>query len=188
MFDEIFQNELFQNEIFQNITIDPVTILDNILYSTPFIILQITSIIITIFFVYVWIKLLRSTGIMKMKFGQLRESIHETAIPKSKIIARWKKIQEKLESSNESDWKLAIIEADAMLDDIVKSLGYRGDTMGERMRQIKPDQFAYLDDAWRAHKVRNFIAHDSDYVVRHETAKRTLDIYRKVFNQFSILD
>jgi hypothetical protein len=90
-------------------------------------------------------------------------------------------------SENPNDWKLAIIEADIILDDTLKQKGYAGTTLGERLKSISPNQLASLQDAWEAHKVRNRIAHEgSDFVLTKRIAQETITQYRRVFDEFGI--
>lgn len=91
-------------------------------------------------------------------------------------------------SENPSDWKLAIIEADIILDEILKSGGYAGDSLGERLRGISSGQLRSLDDAWQAHKVRNQIAHGgADFVLTRRLAEDTIKQYRTVFHEFGVM-
>lgn len=92
-----------------------------------------------------------------------------------------------IDSDNPNDWKLAIIEADIILDEILKQRGYPGASLGERLKNIAPSSLASLNDAWEAHKVRNRIAHDgADFVLTQRLAEDTISRYRKVFNEFGI--
>ena len=92
-----------------------------------------------------------------------------------------------IDSSNPNDWKLAIIEADIVLDDVLKQRGYAGNSLGERLRSIAPSQLATLDDAWEAHKIRNQIAHGgADFVLTQRLAEETINRYRRVFGEFGI--
>ncbi len=92
------------------------------------------------------------------------------------------------QSESPNDWKLAIIEADIILDDTLKQKGYAGNSLGERLKSISPNQLESLDDAWEAHKVRNRIAHDgSDFVLTQRLAQETIARYRRVFTEFGIL-
>jgi hypothetical protein len=92
-----------------------------------------------------------------------------------------------IDSDNPNDWKLAIIEADIILDDLLKQRGYVGNSLGERLKSISPTQLASLNDAWEAHKVRNRIAHDgADFVLTQRLAEETISRYRKVFNEFEV--
>jgi preprotein translocase subunit SecG len=88
-----------------------------------------------------------------------------------------------IESENPNDWKLAIIEADIMLDDLLKQRGFAGASLGERLKSISPTQIGSLSEAWEAHKVRNRIAHDgADFVLTKRMAEDTIARYRRVFN------
>jgi len=90
-------------------------------------------------------------------------------------------------SSNPNDWKLAIIEADIILDDTLKQKGYAGNSLGERLKSISPTQLASLQDAWDAHKVRNRIAHEgSDFILTQRIAQETVTKYQRVFTEFGI--
>jgi hypothetical protein len=100
---------------------------------------------------------------------------------------RMKDIFIHLDSLNPNDWKLAIIEADIILDDILKQHGYVGNSLGERLKSISPQQFGSLQDAWEAHKVRNRIAHDgADFVLTKRLAEETINRYRRVFAEFGV--
>lgn len=92
-----------------------------------------------------------------------------------------------IDSQNPNDWKLAIIEADIILDDLLKQRGYAGNSLGERLKSISPTQLSSLSDAWEAHKVRNRIAHEgADFVLTQRIAEETVSRYRKVFNEFGL--
>lgn len=90
-------------------------------------------------------------------------------------------------SSQPNDWKLAIIEADIILDDILKQKGYAGNSLGERLKSISPNQLESLQDAWEAHKVRNRIAHEgSDFILTQRMAQETVTRYQRVFSEFGV--
>ncbi len=98
---------------------------------------------------------------------------------------RWNKILDHINSMNQNDWKQAIIDADIILDDLLNKLGYRGESLGEKLKRVNKGDFKSLDEAWEAHKVRNNIAHDgSDFSLNQIEAKRVIDLYRKVFEEF----
>lgn len=97
--------------------------------------------------------------------------------------SRWDRVVELFSSTSPSDWRVAVIEADAMLDSLVTSLGYTGDTLGEKMKNIDRGHFPTLDAAWEAHNVRNKIAHDGiDYQLSEVEKNRVYKLYEKVFS------
>ncbi len=94
----------------------------------------------------------------------------------------WKKIKKRLERKWESESKLAIIESDRILDNLLKQMGYRGETLGERLKQLKPDLLPNIEEVWVAHKIRNDIIHDPNYRLPHQEAERAVEIYEKAFD------
>jgi hypothetical protein len=101
---------------------------------------------------------------------------------------RWERIITHVNSANASDWRLAIIEADIMLDELLKAQGHHGDTLGERLRSVEKSEMLSLDNAWQAHRTRNEIAHaGSDFALSERDAKRAIAQYESVFKEFKIV-
>lgn len=101
---------------------------------------------------------------------------------------RWERVEKYMQSSNPSDWKIALLEADNMLDEIVERMGYKGATLGERMKTIEASDFPYLDETWQAHKLRNAIAHKgTDYPLTKSEADQAINTYHRVFKEFGYL-
>lgn len=98
---------------------------------------------------------------------------------------RWKNIQTLIHSHNLNDWRQAIIEADIMLDEMLDKMGYHGDSIGDKLKQIEPSDFLTLNQAWEAHKVRNQIAHKGgNYILSKDEAERVISLYTQVFKEF----
>jgi hypothetical protein len=92
-----------------------------------------------------------------------------------------------ISSPNPNDWKLAIIEADIILDEALKQYGYAGNSLGERLKSISTTQLGTLNEAWEAHKVRNRIAHEgADFILTRRIADETINRYRRVFNELGV--
>lgn len=91
-------------------------------------------------------------------------------------------------SDNPNDWKLAIIEADIILDDALKQKGFPGISLGDRLKNVAPQQLNTLQDAWEAHKIRNRIAHDgADFVLTKRITQETINRYQRVFSELGVL-
>ena len=102
--------------------------------------------------------------------------------------ARWQFIQDKLSSSNESDWRMAIIEADSILEEIVGTMNLPGASLGDKLKAVEKSDFVNLDDAWEAHKARNRIAHEGNALPLSEReARRIIGLYERVFKEFDYL-
>lgn len=95
---------------------------------------------------------------------------------------RWTTVEKLFISSNEADWRLAIIEADAMLEDLLIHMGFEGESVSERLKQAQPQSFPMLDYAWQAHRIRNRIAHDGlNYHLTQSDAWRVYKMFEGVF-------
>jgi hypothetical protein len=98
---------------------------------------------------------------------------------------RWQEIEKHMQSPNVSDWRIAILESDIILYDMLDQMGYPGDSIGEKLKQADPSTFNTLQDAWKAHKIRNIIAHEGvNYELSRNEADRTIALYKKVFEEF----
>jgi uncharacterized membrane protein len=116
-----------------------------------------------------------------------REQIYEEHFKSGPKNNRIQDMFEHVSSDSPNDWKLAIIEADIILDEILKEKGYAGVSLGERLKSVSPTQLQSLDDAWQAHKVRNQIAHGgADFILTHKLAQDTIKQYRRVFHEFGV--
>ena len=96
-----------------------------------------------------------------------------------KVVKDWAKIAARLETGLESECKLAVIEADSMLNDILKRMGFGGETLGERLEKLTAATLPNLEQVLEAHKIRNNIVHDPDYRLTLDEAKRVLDVYEQ---------
>jgi hypothetical protein len=101
---------------------------------------------------------------------------------------RWERVLEHLNSTNPNDWKFSILEADIMLSDLLDTLQYRGDTMADKLKAVDKSDFTTIESAWEAHKIRNMVAHTGgDFVLTEREARRVIDLYKDVFNEFKII-
>ncbi len=100
----------------------------------------------------------------------------------------WEGIRTKLLSDNQSDWRLAIIEADIYMDKLLDDRGYHGDTTSDKLKQITPAELASIQIAWEAHKVRNRIAHDgASFTLTQPEARRVLSYFEIVFRDLGAI-
>lgn len=98
---------------------------------------------------------------------------------------RWRKIVTLADSDNQNDWKQAIIDADSILDEMLSAMSYHGNDLGSKLRGATQADFRTLEQAGEAHGVRNRIAHDgSNFALSKHEAKRVINLYRQVFEEF----
>ena len=100
--------------------------------------------------------------------------------------ARWEEVLKHITSTREAEWKFAVIEADKVVDDILKN-AYPGETMGERLLNITKGQLDTLDGLWEAHKIRNRLVHDADYFLRYAEAKKAVLLFERTLRELQAL-
>lgn len=98
---------------------------------------------------------------------------------------RFEQITSRMSSMNESDWRLAIIECDILLNEMLLKMGYHGESIADKLKLVEKSDFQTIDLAWEAHKIRNRIAHSgSEFHLSRSEAERTFELYKKVFEEF----
>ena len=90
----------------------------------------------------------------------------------------WRDIVLRANTGQQEKMRSAIIEADALVDHHLKNIGLEGEHMGDRLKQIRAFQVKSLDNLWKAHRLRNDIAHTPGYKVTARQAERALVAYR----------
>lgn len=133
-----------------------------------------------------------STGIVFSLFGiritrekkrEKRENHFNIATDKlTQVEKRWVDIKSHFQSKNPTDWRMAIIDADTMLESLINSLGYIAPTLGEKLKLINSLNFPSIDAAWRVHKLRNTLAHQgTNYNLSEREAYQAFKTYEQIF-------
>jgi hypothetical protein len=122
----------------------------------------------------------------RVAFSNYARSVETRNIPRTQ--ARWQRILEETGSDNEQQWRLAILEADIMLNELLDTLGYKGETMSDKLKQVERADFHTVDAAWDAHRFRNRIAHEGTAMrLDKHDVDDTIGKYQRVFREFDFL-
>lgn len=172
-------------------------------YTTNELALRIRSFIFEIFFFILSLKYLFVIFYLALAFCiyYLFKKISELRLNEMKLLypevvmeekglvnPHWQRILAHTESLAESDWRLAIIEADIMLSDMLDKLALPGDTIGDKLKAVEKSDFTTIDSAWEAHKIRNQIAHEgASFMLNHRETKRVIGLFETVFKEFRII-
>ncbi len=152
-------------------------------------ILRAASLIFSVFMVWAILvayrKLSEANKKLREPLKPPKEIKYGVEAPATYVNPRWAKVIEHVNSPNASDWRLAIIEADIMLGDMLDKMGYHGATIGDKLKSIEASDFDSLNEAWEAHKVRNAVAHEgSNISINKPEAERVIKLFEKVFKEF----
>ena len=146
------------------------------------------SIIVTFVLLGATIFFMIRTGYIAVRVDRFRDVILKTNLPKKRSIRAWRHVTGHFARGDENSLKVAVIEADNLLDEALRLAGYRGANLGERLKKITSAELPLINEIWEAHKLRNRMAHETNFRLDRATAERALEVYQKVFQDLGILD
>lgn len=148
------------------------------------IIITLSIILIIVFLTISVLLFLKAFRIRKSTAQTIEKGITETP---ENFLERWQGVLKHLESLNESEWRVAIIEADKLIDDILTRKGFEGESVAEKLSSIEKGQMKSIDRLWEAHKARNRIVHKADYKIEQSEARRMISYYEEALVELEVL-
>jgi hypothetical protein len=113
-------------------------------------------------------------------FSKVRNSLSKSkktlSVNPQKIAKRWLKIEKRIKTGVEANYKLAILEADDVFSDVLKNFGYEAEIRIANMEEIKG-----------LRKIKNNIVEDASFVLTENEAHKIIDVYRKGLQNLKIL-
>ena len=101
----------------------------------------------------------------------------------AEINAKKQEIKKLVLGDNEYELKHAVMEADKLVDHVLKLKGYNGETFADRLRNAEK----YIDHntyqaIWAGHKTRNTLAHEHDAKISSDEIKTAVSNLLKYIN------
>ena len=155
---------------------------------SPPLILNIILVIIALLLIAAIVYFLRKTQWLKrFILTDAFEFINFKSYEAEPISKTWNKILERLENGTESEVKLAVIEADDLLNNVLIRMGYSGESLGERLKQVSEVALPNKTQVIEAHMITGNIIHDPDYRLKLTQARGILEVYRQAFLHLNAL-
>jgi len=126
-------------------------------------------------------------GWLSYRVNRFRNVVLRTDMSKKDAQKAWDNVQKHFFAGNDNDLKIAVMDADNVMNDALRYAGIRGANLGERLKNIKKGQMPNLEDVWAAHKLRNEIAHETNFKMKRDTAERALDTYATALKNLGVL-
>lgn len=105
---------------------------------------------------------------------------------KEDIQKRWNQIEELLSRREDVSWKLAVLEADKLLDHSLKAMGFGGNSLGERLK-LAAYRHPKIRNVWPAHITRNKLAHEASYSLGQGAARQAVSQFKKALQELGVL-
>lgn len=162
--------------------------LNNPVFSQFIFILRIVLIIISAFFLgFIVFALIKTYYLRRLILWDVQEFLTYKPYAAKKLYKQWQGTKARLGTGLESEYKLAVIEADSVLNDVLEKMGFAGATLGERLEKVTDETIPNVAEAVDAHKVRNNIVHDPDYHLTLDEARKIINIFERVLTDLQAL-
>jgi hypothetical protein len=150
--------------------------------------LEVISIMVTTVLVVAIVLIIIKTGWLRIRVERYQTVVLKTDLSKKRVEDGWKLVEKHFFAGDDNDLKIAVIQADNILEEALLHAGVRGANLGDRLKNIKRGQIPNLEDLWQAHKLRNQIAHETAFRLKRDTAERALETYREALKNLGALD
>lgn len=148
--------------------------------------LRILSVLLSGLFLWGIIHIVAKTNYLAIKAEQYINILGAGHLPRYRAVRGWRQILKRLASKDPQQWKIAVLEADKILDEILKMSGYLG-SMDEKLDLLTSAQLSNIKEIKTAHKIRNLISVDPVFEFSQESAARALEIYKKAFIELNLI-
>jgi len=156
------------------------------LYLSHLGMLEFFGLVIALIFFAGVIYFVIETGWFSLRVNRFRHIVLQSNISKKHAQESWHRIEEQFYRGGESDLKVAILEADKLLNDALREAGVMGIQLGDRLKKTNTNQVPNLNELWQAHKLRNQIAHEPNFRLKRDLAERGLKIYETALTNLGI--
>ncbi len=102
------------------------------------------------------------------------------------IQARWSEIERNADVGNEMHLKIAVMEADKLLDHALKAMAMPGKTLGDRLK-FAAYRYPKIRNVWGAHRLRNSLAHEASFYLDPVMAKRAIKEFKEALRTLNLL-
>jgi len=124
----------------------------------------------------------------KILFGKKNPGSQQTpvdiSVDRQFALNKWQEIEQLMTLGNSSNFAKAVLEADKLLDHLLKAHRAPGLTMGDRLKSsINKFSREGYQAAWNGHKVRNELVHNSQYEMTDFIARPAIENFRKAIEE-----
>ena len=157
-------------------------------YVTNIYTLEVFSVVISLILVYGIVYCVIRSNFLILQSEKWSDFLNIKNVSRRRSLRAWKHILKKIHSKDELQWKLAIMEADKILDEILKMAGYKGETMDDRLKLLTKAQLTNLDDIKNTHRVRQQISQNPDFKITQEEVSGIIKVYHQAFTELYLIE
>lgn len=150
----------------------------DVIYLQPLIVILISIVVVMIFSAILGRMLIRAIHrLMAKRSHELDQQV---------MRQRWQRIRAMIDQDDSGSDRLAVIEADNLLDFVLKAMHMPGETMAFRMKFAERKFYELKRTRW-CHSMRNKIVHEPDFRLKHSQAVAAVNEYQRALRLLGAL-
>ena len=138
------------------------------------------------FLIFVIYFMVNSSWLQYKFLEDVTEFFSWQAYGQREITKQWGRVRKRTESGTEADYKLAIIDADDFLAEVLDNRGYDGKDFQESINKAGKLITSILQDVLEAHEARDSIVYNPDFKLSVEQGKKILDTYESAIKNIGM--
>jgi hypothetical protein len=155
-----------------------------IVVATIFIVVDI---VLVIGFIYAFSKAWRFHPDYETKEDVGPTAAHRQTVHDVVMRERWHATMAKFALATPEAARVAIIEADALVDAALKGMQIEGEHLADRLSNLESDEIKSMPRIWRAHRMRNDLVHTPGFMITSQDAERTMRDYEAFLKEIEVI-
>ncbi len=153
------------------------------------VVFQLTSFLVSAGLIALIVYFLLNTDTVSGPIDHLTDVFGFRNVSYSRALRGWKQIKKRLESKDKKQWRLAVIEADAIFDETLKTAGYNGKTFDERLEAADHTRFFNItvEEIKEAHRLKDRIASEPEFSVSLNEADVIVRMYKNACKELCLV-
>ena len=157
-------------------------------FDANLLIIKAIFILISLFFLVAIVYINVRLNITGEKVEHWMNVVEFEMLSKRKSGKAWQQIQRRLEAGGENNMKLAILEADRVLEQTLKLGHFSGASMNEILALMTKDDLYNIEEVRNIHALRNKIVSDQNFHLPKEQAEEAIDTYKNAFITLGLIE
>lgn len=150
-------------------------------FKNMMILLTIILIIATVLVFY------RFQSIRVKIYDAIGEAIESGKLSKENIVKKWDEIKQMAESDVQGENRKAIIAAEEILDNALKSANYSGENLEKRIEKVPDNLLNFKEDIVWAYRIKDQFVSGEGEGVGKEEVERSIYIFERALKELNIL-
>lgn len=149
---------------------------------------ELFAVVVSAFLIYGIIYATIKSNWLVYKVDEWTDILGAGSLSKRRTLRGWRQILKRLETDKEQNWKIAVIEADKILAEMLVLNGYKAESVHDQLKKVSPTVLPNIEELKQAHKIRDRIVQEPDFSVSHDQTTQIIRTYANAFREFALID